>query len=288
MKTVATLLCSWLFLFPAQPTGASEVSASTDAKSTAGSASDTRPSVTDLISSAIERGVPLFNSGDHEGCARVYVDAARELLRRGDVELSRLNRRELETALDQSAPDASTRAWNLRHAFDRVLDNERFEPFLKAPLPEGFPGPGPLGRVVVKDYPRYRAARAKGGNSFWTLFQHIKKNDVQMTAPVETTMSDEMREIDMAFLYEGPEQGAAGSDGRVEVLDLEPVTVLSIGLRGRRSRDTFNEARVWIEDYMASEGWCKAGSWRTFGYNSPMVSAARSFWELQIPVARCR
>jgi hypothetical protein len=238
MKTTATLLFSWLFLFPAPPAETSEVVASTEGMPTTGAATDTTPSVTALISSAIKRGVPLFNGGDPEGCARVYADAARKLLRLGDAELSRLNRRELETALDKSAPDASTRAWNLRYAFDRVLENERFEPLVEAPLPGGFPGPGPLGRVVVKKYPRYRAARAEGGNSFWTLFQHIKKNDVPMTAPVEMTMSDEMREIDMAFLYEGPEQGEAGSDGVVEVLDLEPVTVLSVGLRGRRSRDT--------------------------------------------------
>ena len=108
-----------------------------------------------------------------------------------------------------------------------------------------------------------------------------------MTAPVEMTMSDEMREIDMAFLYEGPEQGVAGSDGMVELLDLEPVTVVSIGLRGRRSRDAINNARAWIEDHSKRKGWCKAGSWRTFGYNSPMVSASRSFWELQMPVTRC-
>jgi hypothetical protein len=287
MKITTTLLCTWLFLSFAPPAGTSEISTSTESTPVTGAAAETRLSVTDRISSAIERGVPLFNGGDHQGCARVYVEAARELLRWEETGLSRLNRHELQTALDKAAPDASTRAWNIRHAFDRILENERFEPLVEAPLPEGFPGPGPLGRVVVKKYPKYRAARAEGGNSFWTLFQHIKKNDVQMTAPVEMTMSDEMRETDMSFLYEGPEQGASGSDGMVKVLDLEPVTVLSIGLRGRRSRDTIDQARDWIQEHMTLEGWCKAGSWRTFGYNSPMVGASRSFWELQIPVIRC-
>jgi hypothetical protein len=252
-----------------------------------GADTDTKPSANAIIASAIERGVPLFNGGDREGCARVYVDAARELLRLDDAELSRLDRHVLETALAESAADASARAWNLRRAFDRVLENDRFEPLVEAPLPEGFPGPGPLGRIVVKKYPKYRAARVEGANSFWTLFQHIKKNDVQMTAPVEMTMRDETDEIDMAFLYESPEQGEAGSDGMVEVLDLEPATVLSIGLRGRRNRAAVDEARDWIQDYMTREGWCKAGSWRTLGYNSPMVGASRSFWELQIPVTRC-
>ena len=81
MKTTATLLCCWLFLFPASPTQTAQVSASTEGGSTTGAASDTRPSVIAFISSAIERGVPLFNGGDREGCARVYVDVARELLR---------------------------------------------------------------------------------------------------------------------------------------------------------------------------------------------------------------
>ena len=72
------------------------------------------------------------------------------------------------------------------------------------------------------------------------------------------------------------------------VLDLEPLTVISIGLRGRRSGDTIDQAREWILEHMTGEGWCRAGSWRTFGYNSPMVGASRSFWELQVPVTRCR
>ena len=59
-----------------------------------------------MIELAYERGVPLFNGGDPEGCARVYVDAARGLLRLDDAELSRLDRHVLETALAEAAADA--------------------------------------------------------------------------------------------------------------------------------------------------------------------------------------
>jgi hypothetical protein len=252
----------------------------------AGATSVELRTATSVIESAIEKGVPIFNDGDHEGCARVYEAAARELLSLPDEQLAPLDRHQVESALAMEAADAGARAWNLRHAFDRVLENARFEPYLEAPLPEGFPGPGPLGHVVVKSYPRYRAARAKGGNSFWTLFQHIKKNDVQMTAPVEMTMSDELREMDMAFLYEGPEQGEAGLDGRVQVLDLEPMTVLSLGMRGNQGREAVSLGRAWIEAVLERDGWVRAGPWRILGYNSPMVSAARRFWELQLPVTR--
>lgn len=244
------------------------------------------PPATAMILDAIDRGVPLFNSGDHEGCARTYEETARAILALEGLSLSLLDRHELTAALAEKADGATTRAWNLRKGFDRVLTNGRFEPRVEAPLPEGFPEPGPLGRVVVKEYPRYRAARATGGGSFWALFQHINRNDVQMTAPVEMTMDEEMAETEMAFLYEAPDQGRAGTEGRVRVLDLEPMTVLSVGMRGRRSPEAIDLARGWIDEHMEREGWSVAGKWRTLGYNSPMVPVAMSFWELQIPVTR--
>jgi uncharacterized surface protein with fasciclin (FAS1) repeats len=243
-------------------------------------------SATAMIQTAIERGAPLFNGGDHDGCARLYEATARMMLQLSHEDLSLVDRHDLETAMAKPAHDGSTKAWNLRYAFDRIAMNEGFEPRMEAALPEGFPAPGPLGRIVVKEYPQYRAARAEGGNSFWTLFQHIKKNDVEMTTPVEMTMNDDMREMDMAFLYEGPRQGQAGLDGAVQVLDLEPITVLSIGMRGARDQEAVLQAKAWIEERMAQDGWSRAGSWRMLGYNSPMVPAAKRYWELQVPVRR--
>ncbi|MHC5051881.1 MAG: heme-binding protein [Planctomycetota bacterium] len=243
-------------------------------------------SVTELLQTAIRRGVPIFNRGDHAGTARIYEAAARTALKMDHEALGPMHRHVLESGLTKHARNDSERAWNLRHAFDRVLADLAFEPFMEAPLPEGFPAPGPVGRVVVKEYPRYRAARAEGRNSFWTLFRHIKKNDVQMTAPVEQTMNDDMREVDMAFLYEEPDQGVAGMDGKVRVLDHEPLTVLSIGMRGGRDAEMVQRAKTWIEERLAAEGLKRAGDWRLLGYNSPMVPASKRFWELQLPVKR--
>jgi hypothetical protein len=252
-------------------------------------ASDGRTAEAILVR-AIERGVPLFNAGDHQGCAHVYETAARMVLRLPEEKLSTMNRQYLHEVLGAASQehDAGRRAWSLRHVFDRVLSNLKFKPLMEAPLPEGFPEPGPLGQVIVKSYPRYRAARAsgEGSGSFWTLFRHIKKHDVKMTTPVEMTMNDSLRETQMAFLYEQPEQGQAGTDGRVRVLDLEPMTVLSIGMRGPRSADDMARAKAVIEARLASEGWERAGAWRLMGYNSPMVKASKRFWELQLPVTR--
>ena len=49
----------------------------------------------------------------------------------------------------------------------------------EARLPDGFPGPGPVGEVITKTYPAHRLARVRGGGggndgSFMKLFRHIE------------------------------------------------------------------------------------------------------------------
>ena len=236
-----------------------------------------------MIHGAIDKGVPLFNEGHIEQCAKVYDEVAAKLVASKDA-LGAWDRMDLREARAKPAHDASEKAWTLRYSFDRILANDAFEPRMEAALPEGFPKPGPVGRIVRKSYPQYRAARAEGGAAFWTLFNHIKTNKVEMTTPVEMTLDGKGRMRDMAFLYERPTQGASGNQGRVAVLDLEPTQVLSIGLRGRRGGDMITKAKKLMTAYMAEHGIEAAGEWRVLGYNSPMVPAAQQFWELQVPI----
>ena len=241
---------------------------------------------TQTIHAAIDRGAPLFNDGHIDQCASVYHEAASALVA-SDGALSAWDRMQLHAAVQKPAAATREQAWTLRRAFDDILANLSFKPRMEASLPKGFPEPGPVGHVIVKRYPQYRAARAEGGPmAFWTLFQHIKQNKVEMTAPVEMTMDGAMRARDMAFLYERPDQGSAGKQGRVDVLDLEPLTVISIGMRGARTAADMETAKQLLEARMAAEGWQRAGAFRTLGYNSPMVPAAEQYWEFQVPVRR--
>lgn len=245
-------------------------------------------SAADAIRAAIEVGAPAYNRGDIAGCAATYADTARRMLATEGM-LGELHAMELGEVLATRHADADAQAWALRRTFDRVLADDSFRPRMEAELPAGFPGPGPVGRVVMKQYPGYRAARAQGGqSSFWTLFQHIQSNDVKMTTPVEMTMDEQMRSMDMAFLYERPEQGAAGMQGRVAVLDLPPLQVLSIGIRGDTGRANLELARKALEQRLAKEGLVAAGAYRQLGYNSPMVPSSQRFWELQVPVQASR
>jgi len=72
-----------------------------------------------VIASAIEIGVPLFNSGDAAACAAVYANTIVDLI---DLTPATL-RPKLVAALERSSSssDDSERAWILRHALDDVL-----------------------------------------------------------------------------------------------------------------------------------------------------------------------
>ena len=72
------------------------------------------------ISSAISKGAPVYNQGDHSGCYNIYKDAAEKIVEKCSVESVK---RELRTALENVEKQSSStmRAWTIRHAFDTIL-----------------------------------------------------------------------------------------------------------------------------------------------------------------------
>ena len=156
----------------------------------------------------------------------------------------------------------------------------------------GFPTPGPVSEIVVKDYPVYRAAKFENSNgqnmAFMRLFSHIKSNSIAMTAPVEMNLNQNTERIDMAFLYQNTALGKTGdANGGVKVLDLPAQKYLSIGVLGRETKTTVKSAVEKLEQWLKNQSELKAvGKPRLLGYNSPMVPADRRFWEVQIPVEK--
>lgn len=161
----------------------------------------------------------------------------------------------------------------------------------EAKLPQGFPDPGPVGSVVVKTYPPHRLARATVGADsdnamFMKLFNHIKRNDIAMTSPVQM---DGARES-MAFLYATPGLGTPGPDPKdpaVVVEDIPETTVVSVGIRGSYSKETAAKGVAQLREWLAAHPeWQPAGDPRTLGYNSPFVPSFLKYSEVQIPVRR--
>ncbi len=156
----------------------------------------------------------------------------------------------------------------------------------EAPLPKNWPAPGPYQQVSEKSYPNYRAAVTNGssGLAFWTLFNHIKKKDIPMTAPVEMKMSEageNMKKLNMAFLYQNPQVGKTGPAGKkIEVKDLKPTKALSYAWMGDDSQAQIKIAKTALTAALKKKG-ITATSFRLLGYNGPGTPRKKRSYELQ-------
>ena len=168
-----------------------------------------------------------------------------------------------------------------------------FKPKVEAPVPAGFPAPSPVGVVEIKKLPVYRMAKVAnsglGGNNFFTLFNHIKKNKIEMTAPVEMTMAEKngkYTESSMAFLYQETTLGKVGPQGNIAVLDTKECMVASIGMRGSPSSENIESARRWLIEKIknAPEAYEIAGELKVMGYNSPFMPEKLRYYEVQLPL----
>ena len=174
---------------------------------------------------------------------------------------------------------------------------------IESPLPDGYPEPTPFGAIDIKEYPAVRRAEliskdesgAAMMTGFFPLFNHIKKRDIAMTAPVEMDypglykdfMKDEPSEkgsTTMSFLYRSSKQGPVGEDGKIVVRDAAPVKVLSIGAKGAFDPAMeFDALRTWLR---GQEEWEVAGDPRMFVYNGPFIDMEWRWSEVQVPIRR--
>lgn len=173
-----------------------------------------------------------------------------------------------------------------------------------APLPKGFPPPGPLDQIVIKQYPPYRAAIVTSASDasttngmFFPLFNHIEKNQVSMSSPVEigyappaTTAAARPQSPapaqSMAFIYGDTTVGKPGPDGNVQVRDFPALTVVSLGVAGSYSDEHFAIAYARLADWLAAhpDQYTRAGHPRYLAYNSPFVLPFSRYGEVQIPI----
>ena len=127
--------------------------------------------------------------------------------------------------------------------------------------------------------------------AFFPLFNHIKSRDIAMTSPVEMdyhgwdTENEKPDAFTMSFLYRTTEDGPVEDAGRVKVVDVPAMTVLSVGMKGRYAMQTSMRASVVLEDWLrANPQWEVAGDFRTLNYNGPDMPASRRWAEIQIPI----
>ena len=193
---------------------------------------------------------------------------------------------------------------NRENAIQVVEGVYRFEQaMIESPLPDGYPEPTPFGAIDIKEYPSVRRAELTSKDDsgmgmvagFFPLFNHIKKRDIAMTAPVEMDLpglykdflKDEPAEegpTTMSFLYRSSKLGPVGKDGKIVVRDAAPVTVLSIGTKGASDMAAdLDVLRTWLK---GQEEWEVAGDPRMFVYNGPFIDPAWRWSEVQVPIRR--
>ena len=188
--------------------------------------------------------------------------------------------------------DIAKQADILRTGLLEVLVILTFKPKVEAPVPAGFPAPTPVGVVEIKKLPVYRMAKVNnsaGGSNFFTLFNHIKKNNIEMTAPVEMTMAEKngkYTESSMAFLYQETTLGKVGPQGNVAVLDTTECMVVSVGMRGSPGSENIESARRWLLEKIKTtpQAFEIAGELKVMGYNSPFMPEKLRYYEVQLPL----
>lgn len=279
---------------------------------------EVKRALADATAAAAQQASAGRTADARKGLSAALADAAGKLP--ADAEAADILRQAVADAGKESDdPAALDRLQGGSVAAVTAID---FKPLVEAPMPVGFPGLGPVGKVVVKAYPAYRSARtamaagpdgrrADDGKPFWTLFRHIQLNEIKMTAPVEmsyaTTATGKDRPAtrpgaapaatqataagvtprSMAFLYPSQSTGRAGAQGDVEVIDVPAMTVASVGLRGSYDDAKVAAAVAKIDAWVAAQTlYERAGDVRLMGYNSPMIAPWLRFSEAQVPLRK--
>lgn len=176
------------------------------------------------------------------------------------------------------------------------------ELIMSAALPVGFPQPTEIGEIEVKQYPEYRAvtythtgeAQQATGVAFNPLFQHISSNQIAMTTPVEArylesspAQIDSPNTVEVSFLYPNPDINPQQIDAGVKVTDYPAMTVVSAGIQGAYTWESYQINLRRLQDWLAENPQYQvAGSPRRLLYNSPMTPESMKRSEVQIPILK--
>ncbi|MEB3826052.1 heme-binding protein [Phormidium sp. CCY1219] len=172
---------------------------------------------------------------------------------------------------------------------------------MSASLPKGFPKPTEPEAIAVKDYPGYRAVtytyqgqvQQATRVAFDPLYNHISRNQIAMTTPVEVRYTDASAiqvetpsQAEVSFLYPDREIEPQNIGSDVKVTDYPPMKVVSIGIQGAYSWSSYETHLQRLQGWLQAHPEYKAvGCPRRLLYNSPMTPEPLKRSEVQIAIA---
>lgn len=203
----------------------------------------------------------------------------------------------------ESSADPETQSRQVESARREIADISEqlaFEPKLETDLPHQYAAPTPVGEVEIKYYPPTRAAetnlagspmRGQGTEAFFRLFNHIQKNKIKMTSPVEMIYerTDQgLNESTMRFLYAHQAVGETNGEGPVKVIDTPALSVIAIGIRGRCDKKCIADAAERLREHSLKylSAFKLSNEVRVLGYNGPSVPEKDQFFEVQIKLIK--
>ncbi len=170
-----------------------------------------------------------------------------------------------------------------------------------APLPEGFPPLTPPNQIEVKQYPPYRVATYQtegelslaANQAFSPLFQHISSNQISMTSPVETRYplstfeGSTSGKAEVSFLYRNLDIIPQEIADNIEVKDIPAMTVVSLGLQGGYSYQSYQEGLRLLTNWLKENPeYQRVGNPRRFFYDGPYKPDMLKRSEIQIPLKK--
>ena len=115
----------------------------------------------------------------------------------------------------------------------------------------------PVGEIRVLELPKRIALEAKSAQGYFsennglfrTLFGYISEHDLSMTTPVEAEIEPGKMRF---FVGEKDAAKKRPNTGKVEVINLDPITVVAIGIRGSYNIENFQNHEklllTWIDE----------------------------------------
>jgi effector-binding domain-containing protein len=148
----------------------------------------------------------------------------------------------------------------------------------------------PVGEIKILELPARTALEAscdehyfaENNGLFRKLFGYISKHDLAMTTPVEADIDPGKMRF---FVGEEDAEKPRPNTSAVTVRDLEPMTVVAIGIRGSYSEENFTENKTALLDWLKENpDYEQAGSAYAVYWDGPFIPWFLKRSEIHLPI----
>jgi hypothetical protein len=148
----------------------------------------------------------------------------------------------------------------------------------------------PVGEIEILELPARIALEASSDDHYFAennglfrkLFGYISKHDLAMTTPVEADINPGKMRF---FVGEQDAEKPRPSTSAVTVRELEPMTVLAIGIRGSYSEENFTENKTVLLNWLKEHpDYKQAGSPYAVYWDGPFIPWFLKRSEIHLPI----